>query len=192
MKKNLVLAGIIITLVISMLGCTSHQVKVNPNTNDNKEPMVSTTDAPQNVQSTKTQEPTTIVPNTNPEAAKADHFYIEEVVSNYETLLIEAINNNNFSLIENLLIPNSNLYNSQKKLVTDLYSKNIKEKLLGFDIVDIQDTGKEGVFKVYVRENIGVKYPDKQDFETKEYNWIYTVIKSKDSVGLSDIEKWAK
>lgn len=169
-------------------------IKVNPNdTTNNKEPISSTTDIPQNTQLTKTpQSDTTAIPTTKPEATKAENFYIEEVISNYETLLVEAINNNDFSLIESLLVPNSNLYNSQKKLVSDLYTKNIKEKLIDFNIESIENTGKNGIYKVYVSESIGIKYLDKQDFETKKYDWIYTVVKSKDSIGLSEIEKWNK
>lgn len=176
-------------MLVSMIGCASQQIKSNSNdTNDNKKPITSTTDTPQNAE----QQPSAIESTTNLETAKADNFYIEEVVRNYETLLVEAINNNDFSLIENLLIPNSNLYHSQKKLISDLYKKNIKEKLIDFNIESIEDTGKDGVFKVYVSESIGIKYPDKQDFETKKYNWIYTVIISKDRIGLSEIEKWNK
>lgn len=188
------LAGFIITLVINLFGCTSEQVKVSPNSTNNKEQTMKTnTDTPKIVQPTNTQEPsTTVTPTTKLEAAKADNFYIEEVVRNYEILLIEAINNNDFSLIKNVLIPNSNLYNLQKELVADLYNKNIKERLVKFDIINIQNMENSGVYKVYVSDNIAIKYPDKQDFETKEYNWIYTVIKNKNSVGLSDIEKWVK
>lgn len=141
---------------------------------------------------TKPAKPSQEETSTNPEGTKAWGFYIQEVVRNYETLVVEAINNNDFSLIDNLLVPGSNLYNSQKKLVADLYNKKIQEKLVEFDLKDIQKTDKEGIFKVFVSEKIGVKYPEKQEFETKEFNWIYTVISDKDRPGLSDIEKWNK
>jgi hypothetical protein len=124
--------------------------------------------------------------------AKADDFYISELIANYERLLVQVINNNEFSAIESLLVPGSKLYNSQKKLVSDLYTKKIQEKLVEFDIEDIKYMEKEGVYKVYVTEKIGIKYPDKQDFEIKEFNWVYTVVSSNDKIGLSDIEKWDK
>jgi hypothetical protein len=123
---------------------------------------------------------------------KADDFNISDVVANYERLLIYAINNNEFSALEAVLIPNSKLYNSQKKLVQDLHDKNIEEKLIEFNIEEIQKIENEGIYKVFVNEKIGIKYSDKQVFETKEFNWIYTVEESNEKLGLSDIEKWNK
>lgn len=125
----------------------------------------------------------------NQSFVKADEFYIEEIVRNYETLLVEAINTNDFSLIENLLIPGSNLYNAQKKLVSDLYKKNIKEKLIDVDIVEITAGEKEDIYRVFVTETIAIKYPG-NDFVERKFNWIYTVIYEGDKLGLSDIEKW--
>ncbi|QGQ98805.1 hypothetical protein EHS13_29975 [Paenibacillus psychroresistens] len=124
--------------------------------------------------------------------AKADDFFISELVANYENLLIQAINNNEFTAIENLLIVNSPLYNSQKKLVKDLYAKRVQEKMVDFSIEKIESLEKEGTYNVYVNERIAIKYPDKQDFETKEFNWIYKVVESDGKLGLSDIEKWVR
>lgn len=165
MKKHLIITTIIIVFIINILGCTMKQTKKS-----------------------------STIQNGKPEDAKADTFYVEEVISNYEELLINAINENDFSKIENLLVPNSNLYISQKKLVPDLYKKNIKEKLINFEIAKIEDLSKNGVYKVYVIEKIAIKYPDKQDYETKEFNWIYDVIyyNNNSKVGISNIEKWNK
>ncbi|MEK3725419.1 TcaA NTF2-like domain-containing protein [Paenibacillus sp. FSL H8-0034] len=124
--------------------------------------------------------------------AKADDFFIGELIANYERLLIHAINNNEFSAIENLLILNSPLYHSQKKLVEDLYHRKVQEKLINFTIKDIERTDTEDVYKAYVKESIAIKYPEKQDFETKEFSWIYTILKSGEKAGLSNIEKWIK
>jgi uncharacterized membrane protein YvbJ len=122
--------------------------------------------------------------------AKADDFNISEVVANYERLLIYAINNNDFSAVEAVLIPDSKLYNLQKKLVQNLYSKKVQEKLIEFNIEEIQKKEDEGIYKVFVNEKIGIKYSDKKVFETKEFNWIYTVEESNEKFALSDIQEW--
>lgn len=122
--------------------------------------------------------------------AKADDFYFEELMNSYENLLIDAINNDRFSSIACLLVPESKLYNAQKKLVSDLFRKGIKEKLISYSIEDIRPTNDEGVFKIYVYEKVGIRYPDTNHFVTKQFYWIYTVIVNDNLYRLSDIEKW--
>ena len=199
LKKKLIIIIVFAVLMMSLSGCNSTPSKMSdaiktkqtdiPNVVKATEPR--NTAEPKTVESTKSIVPSQVETTTNPEGTKAWGFYIQEVTRNYEILVIEAINNNDFSLIENLLIPNSNLYNSQKKLITDLYTKNIKEKLVDFSIENIQETEKDGVFKIFVNESIGIKYSGKVNFETKEYKWIYTLVKNKDSIGLSNIEEWS-
>lgn len=121
---------------------------------------------------------------------KADDFYFEELMNSYENLLIDAINNNRFSSIECLLVPESKLYNAQKKLVSDLFRKGIKEELISYSIEDIKPTNDEGVFKLYVYEKVGIRYPGNNNFIIKQFYWIYTVIVNDNLYRLSDIEKW--
>jgi hypothetical protein len=90
---------------------------------------------------------------------------IAELFSFYEVMLIQAINNNDFSAIEELLVGGSNLYNSQKKLVENLYIKNTQEKLIEYKIKEIKSTGTEGEYKAYITEKIGIKYSGKQDHQ---------------------------
>ena len=122
--------------------------------------------------------------------AKSDTFYIEEIINTYEVLLIEAINSNNFSIIEKYLVKNSDLYNAQKNLVNTLYKKGIKEKLINYNIYDIK-LSSNGIAKVYVSETIEIKNSENKVI-TKQFNWIYTVISKETSVGISDITKWEK
>lgn len=190
MRITIILISVMIFLNVGLAGCNSE--KVRQNITETGEPSSSIMNESESPRMIQTQKPNAVPFATGPESTKADHYYIEEVVRNYEILLIEAINNNDFSLVENLLVTNSNLYNSQKKLVSDLYKKNIKEKLIDFDIKDIKETEKVGIYKVYVNERIGIKYPERQDFEIKEFNWIYTVVNNKDGIGISDMNKWSR
>ena len=115
---------------------------------------------------------------------------INDLMKNYEHLLIYAINNNHFSVLENLLVKDSNLYNSQKSLIESLYGRKIKEKLVSYNITDIKTTDKKYELKIYVTEQIGIDYSNGKGFVTKTYNWIYIAETSDYSFRLSDLEKW--
>jgi len=119
-----------------------------------------------------------------------DKAKIEEAIKNYEATMIEAINKNDFSLVEPWLYPDSSLYTSQKKLVEDLNKKQIKEKLDSYSIDGIT-SDKLDIIRVYVTENIGIQYPGK-DYEVKQFKWVYTVRYSYTDrkYQLTYIDKW--
>jgi hypothetical protein len=116
---------------------------------------------------------------------------ITKLLYSYENNLVEAINNNDFELVKPTLLEGSGLYTSQEKLVTNLYSKGIKEKIEDFAVKDIVK-GKHS-YLVYVEEAIAIQYPEKE-FEVKNFDWVYTVVYEKESGEylLTGIEKWEK
>jgi len=115
---------------------------------------------------------------------------IESTIENYEQNIITSINNNKFSYVEPYLLKGSNLYNSQKTLVSNLYKKNIREKLVKYEIYAIEQLSNSDTYRVYVLEEIAVKYPGK-DYVNNNYSWCYTVKLDSDSkFKLSDIVKW--
>ncbi|TBL71226.1 TcaA NTF2-like domain-containing protein [Paenibacillus thalictri] len=123
-------------------------------------------------------------------SAKADTFYLELLIQNYEQTLIDAINNNDFSLVEPSLISESNLYNSQKQLISNLNVKKIKEELIEYTIKDIKIDKKSNEYQIYVEEKISITYPNRTDSETKEFKWVYTAVLDKGVVGLKDVNEW--
>jgi len=127
------------------------------------------------------------------EVYPVDKAQIEEAIKNYESTMIEAINNNDFKLAEPWLYPESSLYNSQKKLVADLSRKQIKEKLEGYSIEAMKLDCFGMLCRVYVIENIGIQYPGKA-YETKEFNWVYSLRYSYENrkYQLTYIDKWEK
>lgn len=115
---------------------------------------------------------------------------IEKLMGNYEQSLITAVNNNSFAKVEPTLLPGSSLYYSQKKLVSDLYKRNIKEKLVNYQIYAIDKEYNSDVYKVYVNETAAIKYPNK-NYVNKSFSWCYTVKPDKNGAyKLSDIVKW--
>jgi hypothetical protein len=97
-----------------------------------------------------------------------------------------------YSIVEGLLIPGSNLYQSQKNLVVNLNKQKIREKLLDYQVKDVQIGDHEGIYKVYVHEKIGIQYPDKPGLKVLEVDWIYTVETQWEKLGLSGSEKWVR
>lgn len=117
---------------------------------------------------------------------------IQNQIKAYETKIIEAINTNDFKKVEQTLLANSSLYNSQMKLVKDLYRKGIKEKLAGYEIYAIVYSYSSKEYRVYVTEDITIKYPSTKSYTTKKYNWCYTVIfdAKANTYKLTKIKKW--
>lgn len=114
---------------------------------------------------------------------------IRKLIQNYETSLIEAINNNNFSLVEKYLIIDSELYKSQKQFVENLYNQQIRERLVDFEIKEIKKVNENSKYWVFVCEVIEINQPNKEAMQ-KQFNWIYTSEVQNGQLGLSKIEKW--
>ncbi|HEX9061256.1 MAG TPA: DUF3298 and DUF4163 domain-containing protein, partial [Clostridia bacterium] len=114
---------------------------------------------------------------------------INESLLSYERNMIEAINSNDFKKVEANLLTGSSLYNDQKKLIGSLGKQGIKEKFNNADIyaVSYDDSKKE--YKVFVYEDIAIKYSGKE-FADKKFTWCYTVKEDNGKYKLSNIDKW--
>lgn len=119
---------------------------------------------------------------------KSDDARWDELVSNYEYSLIDAINANDFSLVEYMLLKGSSLYEAQKKLVANLNQKGISEELVDFEIKEIKYSEQKKEYYLTVREKINIIKKDGES--TNEYTWMYTV--KQDEQGMfkfSEIKK---
>jgi len=200
--KKLVPLLLIITIGISLIGCNSvkhntsssktHDVTSRPSTQVKTTSPSQMVDSviknPTSINEASPTEETSTIPD---ESAKADNFYIEEIVSSYERLLVHAINDNDFSLIKNLLMPESDIYKSQENFVTEQYKKGIKYKLIEVYPEEIKQSSKKDEYKVYVTVNIEISEFGKEK-ETKEFKRIYTVIDDGKIRKITDIEEWVE
>ncbi|MFH1860526.1 MAG: hypothetical protein ABH870_05890 [bacterium] len=118
---------------------------------------------------------------------KADGFYIEEIVTSYERLLTYAINDNEFSLIKDLLMPESDICQSQEKFVAEQVSKGIKYERPDV-CTEIKKGSKKNEYKVYVTGNVEISEPNKAK-EIKEIKCIYTVIDDGNIRKITDIHE---
>lgn len=128
--------------------------------------------------------------NAAPKSTETDISEVREAVRQYEQLLVDAINSNDFSRVQPAMVPCSPLYYDQMNLVSNLNKDNIQERLISCSIDDVKFVGAGGVFQVYVSDTVGIKYPDRPDFEAKEFKWIYTVKKDDGKTRLSSIRAW--
>ncbi|KZZ85310.1 TcaA NTF2-like domain-containing protein [Bacillus sp. SJS] len=120
----------------------------------------------------------------NSEIGPLEEQEVYNLVVNYGNGMIQAINNGDFLIVESFLLPESNLYISQRKLVEDLYNQNIVENLYTFNIESISKVGIN-MFEVETFEEIGIEKQGKEDI--KEFQWLYTVQNVNGEYLLSDI-----
>lgn len=120
--------------------------------------------------------------------AKADDYLFEEIYTNYEYALIDAINAGDFSLVEHMLLPGSSLYDEQKSLVESLHERGITEELIDYEILAADFDADNGVIQMTVREVVKVI---KRDSVSESDNiWDYTVTQSEDGMfQFSDLRK---
>ena len=115
---------------------------------------------------------------------KADTYYVDYSVNNYLYQMVRAIGNNiNFSMVEPYLVPGSQLYNAQKKLIVDLNKQNIQERLLEYQITSMEPI-EEG-YKVQAYEKYLIDYNGDQ--KTKDFNSTYIVRYAGGAWALSDM-----
>lgn len=120
--------------------------------------------------------------------AKSDDFYYNELMNNYETGMINAINSGDFSSVEFTLLKDSNLYNSQKGLVDRLSKQGTTEQLESFEITNVDEDTSTNKIYLTVKEEITVTKKDGQSTHT--YNWVYTAEENdQGELQLSDIRK---
>jgi uncharacterized membrane protein YvbJ len=98
-------------------------------------------------------------------------YMVEDHYRGYLFALVDAINHNDFNLVKDFLKEGSNIYNAQKKLISDLSSQGITEEVYDFYITDMKREGNSITFTatemVYVFS--------KDEFpKLTDYEWTYT------------------
>ncbi|MEC2132252.1 J domain-containing protein [Brevibacillus centrosporus] len=103
----------------------------------------------------------------------ADDSKINEFMYNYVFLSVEALNKNDFSIVEPHINPNGKKYDEQRKYIDYLRKKNIFERLLAFEARDIKQIN-ESQLRVKTYEEYSIKYGDGTS-KFKSFNSEYLV-----------------
>lgn len=179
----ILLLPILITISLLFVQCNNNKVIEKKHVNTVK------TDSIKSVETEPQSKMGSVVKSTgNPDFNKLE-IQFNELMKNYEHGLINAINKNDFSQVEPYMVKNSSLYQSQKKLVSDLFSQGITENLLSYETGILYTQSDPTIFKLEVVEKVEIQYPQKGKV-TKDFQWIYTINLMNNDVKLSQIEKW--
>lgn len=91
------------------------------------------------------------------------------LLSSYSNDFAIAVNNNNFSYIENYIEPNSPLYSKQKKVVPEIHSKDIKESFESTEILNYTFNNDKNIGEVSCNEIYSIakgnNVPKRQEFK---------------------------
>lgn len=183
---------IIAALAILIMGCAGSKTDISKAKNEVRDDL--SKNAPNQRSSKELVKKSNISDNESSQTAavgvKDEGQQIVELIDNYEVKLVEAINSNDFSIVEPYLLEGSPLYKGQKKLVRDLFKKGVKEKHISHDYgytYIISEDSRE----VEVIERIKIMYPNKK-VNIKDFQWIYSVKIENQSIKLSNIRRWLK
>jgi hypothetical protein len=135
------------------------------------------------------QDETDVIVDGNTSNAQENTREIEQAVVDYGYALVDAINNNDFSIVEPYLLPDSNLYSSQVNLVDRLFRQNITESIYEINVISVNKIG-ENRYEVETFEDIGITSEGEET--NKKYQWVYTVENVNGQYLLSDIRKAAQ
>ena len=110
---------------------------------------------------------------------------VVQLMDSYLNGLISAINDNNFSAVSPYMKEGSELYKSQKSLVSSLHSKGTSEELVDYEVTDFKEN--EGTITISTSEKIKINYSSGKS-ETKDYEWTYKALKEDGQYLLTSIE----
>lgn len=126
-------------------------------------------------------------------SVKADSYYEDEFIRALIRAEIEAVNNDEFSLLEKYIQIDSSAYEYLEKKVKEMNDENTKLEFLDFEVIEsneIEETEKESIKELIVREEFLYKYSDNNG-EKKTTTMIYVIkyYKDKDEFKLVNIYK---
>lgn len=107
----------------------------------------------------KIEETPVVQKETEPEPVSFTNVEVEDFMRNYQQSSIEAINNRDFSKVEQLIDPSGKSYKEQQDYLDYLESKNITEEVMDFAVNDIVKVDKRS-YKVSTFEQYEISYDD--------------------------------
>lgn len=96
--------------------------------------------------------------NSNSTSESFDEEDVKAMVSGYVNAMVSAINNGDFTLVQKFLKENSPIYDQQKKLVSKLYSKSIKEEFL-LGTIETKYNSTKNIIQADIYEKHKIIYP---------------------------------
>lgn len=135
-------------------------------------------------------EPSYAAEEPEPSSIDEDEYFQNSVVllmDNYLYGLVNAINNNDFSLVEPYIENNSPLMEAQTGLVDRLYSNGTKEELLQYEVHNIRKVDSN-IYEADVVEKHKIIYSNGKE-EVVTNQWIYTIVYDGFSMYLRNLRR---
>lgn len=165
--KSIFFACISVTLLILIIGSYSNSNKDKGTTQPEEKDVVAAVVSNANVQDNKSNSP----------GESFDEEDVKAMVSEYVNAMVSAINNGDFTLVQKFLKENSPIYDQQKKLVSKLYSKSIKEEFL-LGTIEIYYNSIQNVIQAEIYEKHKIIYPSgKKEYVDNYYIYDITDLK---------------
>lgn len=110
----------------------------------------------------------------------------ERLIDEYLHNMVYAINYDVFYEVEPYLLPNSELYKSQKALVSNYYERGIEQVVIDFEILKVEEINANES-KIRVSETIGIYH--NWDYREETFEWWYYAKVKDTNYYLHKIEK---
>lgn len=124
-------------------------------------------------------------------ATHADSYEPEMLIRAYEEAIADAINNDDFSIVEKYLIKDSEIYQEQKQFISDLHAQGVTYSLNSFNIENWEQSASNfDEYKFYVKETIALHDSNQNENTEKTDYWVYTIISNETELGIMNKEIW--
>ena len=146
--KSIFFVCISVALLILIIGAYSNSNKDKGAIQQEEKDVIATAVSNANVQDNK----------SNSVGESFDEEDVKAMVSEYVNSMVSAINNGDFTMVQKFLNENSPIYDQQKKLVSRLYSKSIKEDFL-LGTIEINYNSTLNIIQADIYEKHKIIYP---------------------------------
>ena len=137
-----------VTILILIIGSYSNPNKEKETTQQEGKDVTTTTASNANVQDNK----------SNSAGESFDEEDVKAMVSEYVNAMVFAINNGDFTKVQKFIKDNTQIYEQQKKLVSKLYSKSIKEEFL-LGTIETKYNSTKNIIQADIYEKHKIIYP---------------------------------
>lgn len=186
MGKKIVVVLVLFSVIIFFSACrdrlnnTSKETSINP---DSKSTEITHSDfSDKEIETEEEEKLKEAIDNV-----KADDYYVEEFISSYIWSLTDAVNENNFNLVDHKLDEKSKIYNIEKDYVRDTYAKGTKLKLINYTFDEIKYIS-ENDCKVYVTVEHEITNSD-DSTEKRISQRVFTVFDDGEMMKIINIEQ---
>lgn len=116
---------------------------------------------------------------------------IKDFINHYEGSLSQALSLGDFSLIKNIIKPDSKLFDALRLMIQYYSNENIQQRLVFYEIHQIQKLEGEGKYRVNLYEKLDIKYPG-TFFYVYDFYWTLDLEKKENVFRIADVVEWSE